>query len=669
MRAPELALSKHVRESVANAGPSGDPPLSVASRGLVVLFAVGLSVGFCIGFLLLKDPLDPYVTNNDMRPAIRRFVFGVAFGIGALAVLGGMIAAFRLRKVSPPADLLRRIAYRAAPLGVMGFLPLLFHWQAWRGRDMEFLTLVALSALTLEAGARARFAVEPTGPEVFVGAKLRRIGSDLASRFPLVAARWPLVVVSVGTAAYVAYFSYATIAWHHAVRSGTDMAVENNLLWNIVHGGPFFKSSPLGGAGTSRFGDGATWLAYLIAPIYALHQAPETLYIVQATLIGAAAIPLFLYARLYLGGPASCLLALAYLSFPAVHGSNLFDFHYLPLSAFFVWLALYALESRRHVLAAVAVVLALSTTEDVALALVALGIYLLVTARQPRAGLVLACLSAFYFATMKLWVLPRFHPAAMASAYQRVLPTGDDGFTALIKTVIANPWYTVGTVLDDDKATFALQMLVPLALLPLRRPVTLLLALPALLFTTLSSSPSLSSIHYQFSTHWTTFLFISTVLVLARHAHSSRRACLWALALATLACSYQYGAVLQRNTAASGVIPFKFGLDREGRARRRALSVVLRDLPPRAKVSSASFITSQVSSRPDAYVLANGVQDAEYVLFGTLRSDFLGNEFATAEELLQSNTFGVIDMELPFALAKKGEKNTARNAEALAIMR
>lgn len=668
MSTPDLALSKHARDSVADVAKDGDSPLSVAARGLVVLFAVGLSVGFCIGFLLLKDPLDPYVVSNDMRPAIRRFVLGAAFGTGGLAALGGMIAAFRMRKVLPPADLLRRVAYRSAPLGVTGVLPLLFHWQAWRGLDMEFLSLVAVSAMTLEVGMRARFAVEPTGPEVFVGAKLRRIGSDLWLRFPLAAARWPLVVVFVGAIAYAAYFSYVAIAWHHGVRSGAEMAVENNLLWNIVHGGPFFKSSPLGGPAASRFADGATWLAYLIAPIYALHQAPETLYIVQAALIGAAAIPLFLYAQRYLGGPASCLLALGYLSFPAVHGANLFDFHYLPLSPFFVWLALYALESRRDVLAAVAVVLALSTTEDVALSLVAIGVYLLITAKRPRAGLILACVSAFYFATMKLWLMPRFHPGAVVSAYQGAQPLGEDGFAGVIRTVIANPWYTVGTVLQDDKATFALEMLVPLALLPLRRPVTLLLALPALLFTTLAISPALSSIHYQFSTHWTTFLFISTVLVLARYGDASRQAALWALVLALVACSYQYGAVLQRNTSTSGLVPFKFGLDREGRARRDALAEVLRYLPPRAKVSSATVIAAQVSSRPDAYTLAKGDLDAEYVVFGTSQSDFVGSEFATAEELLRSNTFGVVAMRPPFALARKGQ-NPARNAEVLALMR
>ena len=667
MTAPDVIATKH---PATRAGTLDEavPPLSIASRGMLVLFAVGLSFGFCAGFLLLKDPLEPYLTNNEMRPSIRRFVLGVAFASGALAEVAGIAAAFRLRKVSPFSDTLQRIAYRSAPLGAFGFLPLLFNWRAWRGRDMEFLTLVAFAAVCLEVGMRARLSTAPLGPERFVEARARRVASDFTTRFPRVAARAPFVVVCGAALAYALYFSYVTIAWHYSVRSGYDLAIANNLLWNLVHGGPFFKSSPVLGPVGSYFGKSATPFAYALAPIYALYQRPETLYVVQATLLGAAAIPLFLYSRLYLGAAASCLLALAYLMFPGVHGTNLFEFHCLALSTFFVWVALYAVESRRDVLAVVAVILSLSTNEDVALWLIAIGLYLLVTARRPRAGLVMVVSATAYFVAMKLWLMPRFGAEGAASMYQRLLPTGEDGFGAVVETVIANPWYTLGTLLENDKVVYAMQMLVPLALVPLRRPLTLLLLSPALLLTTLSSYAPASSIHFQFSPHWTTFVFVATVLVLATRSRVARRGSLWALALATVACSYQYGAVLQRNTSSCGPLAFKFGVDREGRARHRGLAAVLLGLPPRAKVSCSAFTTPQVSSRADAYSLTIGLFDAKYVLFPTNRADFVSNEYQTISGLLQNKTFGVVTVAPPFALARKGE-DAARNAEVLGMMR
>jgi hypothetical protein len=196
----------------------------------------------------------------------------------------------------------------------------------------------------------------------------------------------------------------------------------------------------------------------------------------------------------------------------------------------------------------------------------------------------------------------------------------------------------------------------------------LLFAMPALLLTTLSSSPSSSSIHSQLGAHWTAFLFVSTVLALAAQVRATRRACSCALALATLACSYQYGGVLQRNTSSAGAVPFKFGVDAEGRVRGEALGALSRSLPPRAKVASSSLVTSHVSSRPDAYALSNGVLDAEYVIFPTLHSDFVGNEYGTVQGLLQSNAFGVVDVQPPFAMAMKGHE-TSRNAEVLGLMR
>ncbi|HEX4338001.1 MAG TPA: DUF2079 domain-containing protein [Polyangiaceae bacterium] len=669
--APELALPKAPR--IAGAAPHVDgvaPPLSVSCRALMILFGLGLSVGFGLGFILLKDPLGPYLTNNDMRPALRRFVLATGFGTGGAVAVFALFAAYRLRKTAPMSGTLRRAAHRFAPVGVVGFLPLLFQWKAWQGRDVEFLSLVALAAMVLQAGVRARLAAEPFGPEVAAGAKLRRRLSDLAARFPRAAERAPLFVVCAGALAYTIHFSYYTIAWHHSVRSGYDLALENNLVWNIVHGGQFYKSAPLVGPVGSHFGYHAALLAYFIAPFYAFYQHPETLYVIQAGLLGAAAIPLFLYARLYLSAGAACVLALAYLMCPGVHGANLYEYHYLPLSTFFLWLTLYALESRRNVLAVIAVVLTLSVREDVSAALVIWGIYLLVSGKRPRAGLIVAAVAGTYFLLLKMVLMPRYLGGeSFTFIYQKLLPSGENSFGAVLKTVVGNPWYTVGTLLEQDKLVYALQMLVPLALVPLRRPLTMVFALPGFLFTMLSTgySPTLS-IHYQYTAHWTTFMFVATVLVLASLDAIGRRAALWAISFAMLACSYQYGAVLQKNTSVGGPIPYKFGMDREGHERRVALDKVLESLPATAKVSCSAFTTPQVSSRADAYSMTLGLYDAEYILFPTVHADFIGNEYSTVSGLLQDKTFGIVAADKPFALARRGQ-NPARNAEVLAMMR
>jgi hypothetical protein len=95
---------------------------------------------------------------------------------------------------------------------------------------------------------------------------------------------------------------------------------------------------------------------------------------------------------------------------------------------------------------------------------------------------------------------------------------------------------------------------------------------------------------------------------------------------------------------------------------------VLAHLPPRAKVSCSAFTTPQVSSRPDAYSMTLGLYDAEYVLFPSVRADFVGIEHETVTNLLSSGSFGVVASDGPFALARRGQE-TSKNAEMLAQIR
>ena len=136
--------------------------------------------------------------------------------------------------------------------------------------------------------------VGPTAFEVRLGRRLQNlaIGRRLLALFSS-PAFWLWLVVAAGIA-YMAYFSYFTVVWHRSVRSGYDLAIEDNVLWNLTHGGPFFKAAPTLGPTGSHFGRHATLIAYLLVPIYALHQSAETLLVLQSAFLGLAAVPLFL---------------------------------------------------------------------------------------------------------------------------------------------------------------------------------------------------------------------------------------------------------------------------------------------------------------------------------------------------------------------------------------
>jgi hypothetical protein len=88
--------------------------------------------------------------------------------------------------------------------------------------------------------------------------------------------------------------------------------------------------------------------------------------------------------------------------------------------------------------------------------------------------------------------------------------------------------------------------------------------------------------------------------------------------------------------------------------------------PAAAKVSGSGFTTPFVSNRPDAYNMTiSNEADAEYLIFPSESGDFIGNERETLTRVLRDGDFGVVAVEPPFALAKRGHP-TDGNAALMA---
>jgi uncharacterized membrane protein len=242
---------------------------------------------------------------------------------------------------------------------------------------------------------------------------------------------------------------------------------------------------------------------------------------------------------------------------------------------------------------------------------------------------------------------------------------------------VANPGYTMNTLAETNKLVYILQILLPLAFLPFRRPIWLLLAVPGIFFTVLSTHYSpLVSINFQYSAHWIAFFFPGVALGLewmgkrdlalgsAALAGLHRRAALCALVCMAIPVSYQFGAVFQKTNSYGGPIKYEFGVGSEGRRRHAAAERLVKLMPPRAKVSGSGFTTPFFSNRPDAYNMTLGIFDAEYIFFPSEASDCIVDEKSTVTKLLKDGEFGVVAVEPPFALAKRGH-STDLNDELL----
>jgi uncharacterized membrane protein len=646
------------------------PPLTRLARALGWLGAEGASTGLALWFLGARSRLPLYVYENTLPPPARRFAIGCLYA-GAL-VAAGLGLGFWLERRAAGLDRIEAIARRLAPLCLAAFVPLLFHWQLWTGpRELTFAVLASAFGLSLQALTRVALTAPPLLP---AGARARLAAArDEAARL-LARAPWlPTAIVLIAVARYTLFFSIITIRNHYNLQTaGYDLGVENSLVWNAAHwNAPLFKTSVhAGGPLGTHIGLHETYISYLIGIPYRLWPHPEFMLVLQSLLIGAAAIPLYVHARRHLGAWTGCLIALLCLFYAPLHGSNLYDFHYLPFAPLFLWTTLALLEARRDRWAAVAIVLTLANREDMSALLVIVGLFLVLTGERPRAGLIVAAIGAVYFVIVKLIVMQHFLGGATAYVhqYKDLVPEGDYGFGGVLKTVFGNPGYTVTTMLEKDKVLYLLQVMAPLAFFPWRRPIGLLCTLPGFFFTLLGTKyPWLTRLGFQYTAYWTSFMFIAVVANLrwldrtARTAADSRAAELgrrsgraWKVAMAgaTLVTCYQLGPVFQRNTAWAGFHPLRGDITAEDRQRHDNLYALIDRIPADASVAATEALVAQVSSRKNAYTLLHGHFDADFILARTPTP--AGSDREHLVTALRSGRYGVEAESGEFVLFRRG---------------
>jgi len=658
--------------------PVGGEHLSVLTRGTALLLGGGASLGIAIWELVFDDLMAAYVQSNQIEPAIRKLLFvfgGVGLAIPLLAI--AFYWWVHRRRPLEAARTIEALGWKLSPLCVAIVVPTIFGWENWKGRDIQFLLVVAITAFV----AQRLFYRSLAEPPLFrsTAGTIASFRTRLADAFDRWSPWLPWILVFGLFFFYASYFSFFTLRNHWNLRTAAyDMAIEDNVVFNAMRG-KLLKASPMFGPEGTHLGHHATFFAYVLVPLYAIAPRAETLLIIQAVLIGGAVIPLFLFARNRLGPYQAVAIAAMYIFYAPLHGANLYDFHYPPLGIGFVFWLTYLVDIGKYRWAVIPLLLSLSVREDMALSVFVVGAYFLLSGVKPRAGLVLSVVGLGYFLVMKMAVMPyvRDGEASFVWFYEKLRPKGGPGgFGGVLTTIAGNPSYTLGTLLESAKIKYFLQVLVPFAFLPFRRPIGFLFCVPGMVMTLLSSRHASYDIGFQYTTHWALEMFIASIVVLTmikqpEHPIDAKgetrvRSWLMALALAMAATSYQHGAILQHNTARGGFSVFKFDRTEQDVERYEQL-LSLRDLiPPEAKIAGTENVLPQVSNRPDAYTVRSaGIQDAEYILFPF---NIGGIDLERIHPVLLDGSFGVVDVSGPFVLAQRGYP-TDRNPEVLGRLR
>ena len=304
-------------------------------------------------------------------------------------------------------------------------------------------------------------------------------------------------ILLVGQHAIVRYQSFHADAF--------DLGNMDQAVWNTLHGNFFrFTNRGLDWEGPpTRLGIHVEPIILLIAPLYLMHSGPETLIVLQTIALGLGAIPLLsLGLRRLPGAPlVAAAIAITYLISPEVIGEALWDFHPVALATPLLILAVWALDQERYIWFIIAGALAAGTKEDVALALIPMGFYVLIWRRRAILGSAVVVLSILWTYLCFFVILPHFNGGVDGgnNYWYRYSWMGIDAKHA-VETVLTHPWIPVVAVLSDPNRRGYLAMLLRTSGgLGLFAPVLLIGALPELAINVLSSHAEQYSGFFQYN--------------------------------------------------------------------------------------------------------------------------------------------------------------------------
>jgi uncharacterized membrane protein len=609
------------------------------------------------------EKLSTLVKDNALAYPVRIRLLAVAGGAFAIAVIGGALYAWRRGAVR-----LQRFAHRIAPLLLLGVLPPMCVPDAWADPLVAAIA-IGVFVLLLERLVRMSHdvGVTPPPPSTKPPRPPRPPRAPwpatraLASLLPPVRRWGPVCLVVASAVGYAFYMSVFTLRMHGRFGTyGYDLGQYDNIFWSTLHGRPMHDEPLLLFDDWSELRNHAELSVFFFLPLYAIKPGAPALLVIQSFVLGLGAIPLYRFASRHLSRPAACVLALAYLLYPPMHGMQFYDFHFQPIASTLILFVIDFVDQKRYIPCALAFVLALGCREDVPIGLAILGAFLFVSGYRRPAGAVMAVVGGVYFVVIRFVVMPRMGTSAYGAwtasyIYKDLIPQGGQNIGGVMTTLVSNPAYTLSTVLTADKLKYALQVLVPLALLPLRRGYLAVSLIHGSLLTLLTTRywPTID-IGFQYSANFIPYIFPAAALALERYGDSPegtvrRRAALAAVVTGTVLCGVFWGAIPPRKLFKGGfdALPMTAATQVD-RVKHKDLQELHAMVPPDAKLAVSEHEMPHISR---LHMLSlRDTADADYLLYAP-GSGFFGS--TNADRALAKGDFEKIAERPGLVLLRK----------------
>ncbi len=301
--------------------------------------------------------------------------------------------------------------------------------------------------------------------------------------------RWPIYTLLIILISYNLFFIAYSLQKHFAFQTaGFDLGVWDQMIWNTLHGRPFWTTQHENILRSLAFHVEPVIL--FLFPLYGLYSGPEIMIIFQTFIVSLGALPVYWLAKDKLKTPAAGLVfACVYLLYPALGAAVTFDVHSLTIAVPFLAYVLWAMYTERYRLFLVMALLAISCKEDMPLIVFMMGTYILVGQRNYKIGLITMAVSLSWFIVAISIVIPTFRPDADNEYVYRYLEWGDS-MGEIMVAIITNPWRVIQVITQGDKALYWFRFTLPVFFIALFDPLTLFMAAPTMLINTLGNYPA-----------------------------------------------------------------------------------------------------------------------------------------------------------------------------------
>jgi len=307
------------------------------------------------------------------------------------------------------------------------------------------------------------------------------------------------VLLAGGIAAWIAGFAALSVLRQDAFATGRfDLGNMVQAVWSTAHGHPL-RVTDLHGDQISRLGAHVDPILVLFAPLWWIWPSADMLLVVQAIVVGLGALPVYWLARKHLGSARAGLgYALAYLLYPATGWLTLNEFHPVALATPLLLFAFWFLDGDRLLPFALCAIAASACKEEIPFVIAGFGVWYAVSRRRWTEGVTIMVLGIAWAAVATTVVIPHFNHGQTSDFYTRYSEVGGSP-GGIVRTAFTHPGRLAHAAFTGRDLHYTLQLLWPLAFLPLLAPLVLVAALPELAINLLSAVKTQTSIHFHYT--------------------------------------------------------------------------------------------------------------------------------------------------------------------------